>query len=1684
MFRLEEKIDYKRNKRGNAGACPWVRKVALSCAISAWLSGIFLGEAQAAVPEVQTKVVTVSASQAQEEAKYNPQSVQIITKDDIKEKQAKTVEDIIFSESGVTRSVDAMGRVGISIRGAEPRHTLLLVDGQPVLGDFDKYSGSMDEVMRLGTENLERIEVIKGAAGAKYGAGAVGGVVNLVTRKPASRAELQINGEGLHRQTDGGVIDRNLPFKNMFIRADSGDIGKFRVALYGSKRDVLPVLANENRHSSGFAFDYKNRTFAPNVLRYFGDTSDTGILATYEANDRHRFDVRMGHYWENLHRTVKHSDSDLEPQQDFKRKANRNVINVSWQGKSNSSDWRIEGNYTRIREDDAALINYTGHNAYEGANELRYIDTINHKQWDIRAIGNTSIGDNHLLSYGATITREFGRGSRLKNSPHLQTMYIDPWDYDKSLLVDTLDRHVRRKGDNTVRVYSHIHDYKFVDGKQGMPLWDMNYEYYGADYGNSETQPDITYDDYITYDLGKERLSSWRDTAPNGKPIDEAFRARYEKFERKLERENPNNKRANIVGDYFKYGESNDVKIRSNAPIFNGKAFLEEYRNRNQRITMGSGSIERRSVFISDLWQANERTVLVPSLRLDSSSLFGTNISAMLGMTYNLKGNAHRRFKANVGTGYTEPGMGELWYNWEMYSSTPVGIGAAKLGWYWVGNPNLRPEKSLNFDIGIEGENKNTYARVGVFHNRIRDYMSIYFTGNFIDFAPYLDDSVKYQRAPDMMYSFKNIGRADITGIEAEVRQRFGAHWSARLGYTYLHAINKSDPNMPRQLLDKPVHKIDIGLTYTNAKSGWSGQIWGDYYINMLDSNSLASYGNYWPEVLESGIDYQKQVYTAKTFGIWNAMVQKQVGANAKVYLGISNIFNHRDDDRATQERVYRLGVNLAFGSGGYTKEKDKLPRKNMSDDISNNIIREDSNSSKIKEDFSGQTFLATPFKPQLPDGIHLIGSYQARWMSHGGANRPQSPYRLDATVGSAREVMRDAADHGMEQSLHFGLEGKINEHTQVTLLGHAGGTTTLDTASTAMTKKGLGTYALEAADITSRVKKHWDISIGRLQESMGLSGYWFGKSYDGVRVVWTGDKTQVRLGYGDFSRYTGITDSAYTHAVHATFYRPPTVAELIGLNRKDYPYDVQSAAKSGSDGVVKGRNDEPANDSPTGIYERLYRGRTNTVYFYQQLADIQRNNALSDSEKIKRQQEIVASLLDVVKMAYPEQVATKHMVLNIPQEAKVVFAVKNKAGDIKYLQTRVYFNSTIYNSISQEEREFINSVLPVFSVPLSNKEALVDGKNYIKSHWEEIQKAYTRIGERSAKEHWGYVKQDGTIFNVVDLQTMKSVYLGNGLDISGYEYAGIAGFINEVGYDESYNDIYERADLAKSLYDANYTKVERGDAEYGWRMPEVLFNYLYTLEQLLYTSEDGNTSPRETLGNILGNVIQVQGIVLNRDYVPPIDKAAFVQVRHQFTPNLGIGLWYFTSLGKSPYTISHASGGGNELYQFDSLAHILGIGLQYQVGHKAKFTFEYGQNYTAFGRHLNGHTLYEHERGTADFTLRGYESGKAPDFWLMRLDIGQSDYNKPGSWNAFIDYKQFRHGAFFGGNGSGAVPDRYLDGIRSITIGGGYVPLKDFLIEAFYTMDAKGLGTRDTLYGSEKFTLGNYLRVQGTYRF
>ncbi len=1570
----------------------------------------------------------MEADAAQEEAKYESQSTTIITKEDIAKKQAKSVEDIIFSEVGVTRTVDAMGRVGVSIRGAEPRHTLILVDGQPVMGDFAKYYGAADELQRLGTENVERIEIIRGAASAKYGADAIGGVINVVTKQPAKTAGLHFNVEGRRERGDSDVF----PYANAFLRADTGQMGKFRFSLYGIKRDLMPIYATEGlRHSiSADIFDWGGMQGVKNSLRFYGNTANVGIMASYDIDARNSLQLSANRYTEELERYSKHTDSPMEPIQHFKRSADRNNYSFSWRGSSGgNTDWNVELNYARMNEDDVTLTSEYAKSMYEGKNKLDYVDDIDHRQYGIKASANTQAGKSHLLTYGFGYTREQGSGSRLKNAPHTYTRTIDPWDYDKSLHIDS----------KTGAPDSGVHNYQWKKNANGQLEWDYMYEKYGYDENNAATHlPKFTYEDYLQV---RDAASGAIDlTTLMSRPD---LLDKFMEFGDQLQQEAKNNDNPDIANPF----EVIAAYYRDKNVYLNGKTYEEEYAARTNQQIVGEATIHKEHIFLQDTWQLNQNTILAPIVRLDHSSLFGSHVTANLGMTHNLNGNAHRRLKVNLGTGYTEPGMGELYYNWEMYGSNPMGFdykkdqhgnaldkdgniispsdpdfakkvvggGKARMGWYWEGNPNLKPETSINFDLAVEGENKNTYAKAGIFYNRIRNYMTTYFTGSLMDFSPQINESTpqgqfKWMSAPDMIYSFKNIGRAEISGIEAEVEQKLGSRWTAKLGYAFLHAINKSDPNMPRRLLDKPQHKLDIGLTYTDEKNGWQATLWGDYYIHMLDSNSIADGGNYLysrPDpndstksiITHAFTDKKNITYEKKTFGLWNLMVQKRLGKDGLVYLGVDNLLNHRDDDRAFGGRVYRLGVNLKFdslvqksrarGTGGDGANAALFP---LRDGTAHRPLADTATR-------QGDFFITKPFDETKRIGTEIIGDYRIRWNAHDGTNRPAATVSATADISDAARNMLDRSAHGFEQRLRVGVDARLGENTNLTVLGSAAGMSSVDTAHEPDGTRGLNHARLQNADVTQHAKK-WDLSLGRLTEPLGVTGYYFAKEYDGARAVWTGGRGQVRVGYGTFRHATGVSDSAYTRATVETFYRAPTASEFLGYKTNEFNlFDITK--------------------------EEIVPNADPNINFAQQL-----KAAHTRAEKYA----IVRRLVKLMKDAYGEDAFKKDRYY-LDSQYPILYGggpeyqYVDSHGTLQSVQAEGAIRK-VFRTFPTRDANGRYDLTYDDPAPLEG-----DGSKFALDFWD---KNKTELMSRIEAEVRSRVQAEGGTF---------------------------------VGWTTTDVESKIRETIRKTNTDENWNSSGA----------QTVFNAIrYNLQEL----DQRSILPREALGRATGLCVPVKGTVLHRDTIPPIDKALFIQTKYEITPDLGIAAWYLKSVGDRTRTYAAAHGTGNDLASFDNLASVIGVGAKLRLGRNAAVSLDYGQNRTAFGRYMNGGTVYDHTRGNSDFKMLGRAAGGIPSFYVLRFDIGESDTDRPGSWNAFVAYKRFDHGSFFGGNGTESLPDRYLDGIRSFTIGGGYVPMPNLLVEAFYTFDAKGINKRDTLYGAENFKLGNYARVQVTYKF
>ena len=705
-------------------------------------------------------------------------------------------------------------------------------------------------------------------------------------------------------------------------------------------------------------------------------------------------------------------------------------------------------------------------------------------------------------------------------------------------------------------------------------------------------------------------------------------------------------------------------------------------------------------------------------------------------------------------------------------------------------------------------------------------------------------------------------------------------------------------------------------------------------------------------------------------------------------------------------------------------------------------------------------------------------GDYRVRNDSHLGSDRPAT--RVTATSYVSDEAAKNLADrkeHGLNQRIRVGVDARINDNMNVRVVGSASGQAGVDSSHETEGSNGFNHQRLEELDVTHHGSK-WDHSVGRITESMGVTGYWFNKEYDGLRSVWTNKNTQVRIGVGTFKHSTGISDSAYTHAIYTHFKRVPTVEEFLGVTMDSDGANKELIVPNAGNTInfyqqLKAlRDKEGTLDAEVGTLKKKIDDMTSDIWSKEfidgmsadQLAPLKAELAkleasLPDVEArvAKEREPLRAAQFDVLRRmqeiavkAYGADAAKQTVSIKMP-DVSVTYSYKSRYYDEDdeqwYEDERTFTQKIAPGTIGLDKKN------PLFEMKLSDTTVLSNGgKTFISNWYNQNKAAIVEAYRAKAKDIATYsfgnnpytMKFEDNAFDGLD----KSIYKANVVDIND---SGTSGLINV-----------------------------KGSAYY----PSMIASYFNSLARMLEKADGNSRLPREALGKYTGAVIPSIGVVLERDTIPPIEKATYVQVKHMVTPRLGLAAWYLRSFGGSDYRFYTANGNATEAHEFNNMANVFGVGAKYQLNHNVSVSFDYGQNRSDFGRFMNGNTHYDHKAGSSQFDIKGRDVGGVPHFWALRFDVGRADMNKPGSWNAYVDYKYFAHGSFFGGNGTEAVPDRYLDGIKSFTFGGGYVPTKDLLLQAFYTFDAKGINKRDTLYGSENFKLGNYTRFQMTYKF
>lgn len=134
--------------------------------------------------------IVVSSTRGERRIEDEPVRVEVLAREEIEEKLLMTPGDIAMmlnETSGlrVQNTSPSLGGANVRIQGLRGRYTQILSDGLPLYGALS--------MLQIPPMDLGQVEVIKGVASALYGSSALGGVINLISRRPADEREILVN---------------------------------------------------------------------------------------------------------------------------------------------------------------------------------------------------------------------------------------------------------------------------------------------------------------------------------------------------------------------------------------------------------------------------------------------------------------------------------------------------------------------------------------------------------------------------------------------------------------------------------------------------------------------------------------------------------------------------------------------------------------------------------------------------------------------------------------------------------------------------------------------------------------------------------------------------------------------------------------------------------------------------------------------------------------------------------------------------------------------------------------------------------------------------------------------------------------------------------------------------------------------------------------------------------------------------------------------------------------------------------------------------------------------------------------------------------------------------------------------------------------------------------------------------
>ena len=305
--------------------------------------------------------VVVTGTRTPKLLKDVPIVTRVISDLDIKRMDATNISDLLQTElPGIEFSYSMNQQTSLNMSGFGGNSVLFLVDGERLAGE------TLDNVdySRLNMDNVQRIEIVKGAASSLYGSNAVGGVVNIISREFQEPWSVNINGRyGAHNeQRYGGSVGFN-----------AGRFNSMTNVQYTSIDAIDLSKGTDNEEVGDYSMIYGNSTL--NIKERL----------IYTPIDNLKFTARAGYFF----RERNSSESQKERYRSFTGglKGNYNI--------TDKDDLEVAYSFDQYDKSDYLVF---------GDLDVRDYSNVQHT---LRALYNHTFADKHILTVGGDYMRDY-----------------------------------------------------------------------------------------------------------------------------------------------------------------------------------------------------------------------------------------------------------------------------------------------------------------------------------------------------------------------------------------------------------------------------------------------------------------------------------------------------------------------------------------------------------------------------------------------------------------------------------------------------------------------------------------------------------------------------------------------------------------------------------------------------------------------------------------------------------------------------------------------------------------------------------------------------------------------------------------------------------------------------------------------------------------------------------------------------------------------------------------------------------------------------------------------------------------------------------------------------------------------------------------------------------------------------